>query len=231
MYSFLDGVNRVLKRVGVIQGDTGELSDFTESAHQVDIDVAIQAWNELIHEYYGRGLFTGEIDESSITLVTATTSATDHLAPREYALPADFERMSGNKEHRILRNETTGHFLVEYPGGYPQLKADHITATAFNGQPLRWVINPIRGGLEIDVNPGAGESGDVYKFLYDKRVVLTAIGDSFPFSDTVVDGLVPAVAQLWKRDRRKEFDAELFSVNFNRGVEYLTQSQPKKRWG
>jgi hypothetical protein len=230
-YTFMDGINRLLKRVGVIQGDTGDLSSFTDSAHQVDIDVGIQSFNELIHEYYSRDMFDGEVAEGSITLVTATTSATDALAPREYALATDFERMTGDRDQRILRNETNNFVIKEHKGGYAQLKVDQIDPSDFNGQPTSWVINPIRGVLEINTNPQAGESGDVYKYLYDKRIALTATGDLFPFSDTVVDAIMPAAAQLWKRDRRKEFDDGIFNTSFNRGLSYLTQSQTKTRYG
>lgn len=231
-YTFIDGINRVLKRVGVIQGDAGDLTDFTESSKQIDIDVAIQVWNEMLHELYSRNLFKGEAAEGSITLVTGTTTATDYLAPREYALASDFERMSGKKYGtRILYNESNGHKLTEYPGGYDQLKADRPLATDYVGTPRHWVINPIRGGIELDTNPGSGDSGDVYKYLYDKRLALTATGDTFPFSDTVVDALVPSVSQLWKRDRNNQFDGDIFRVSFNRAVEYLTQGQSRKRYG
>lgn len=230
-YSLMDFTNRLLKRVGVIQGDTGDLSSFTDSARQVDIDVALQSINELIHEYYSRGMFDGEVAEGTITLVTATTSATDALAPREYALATDFERMTGNKDQRILRNEANTFVIKEHRGGYAQLKADQIDPSDFNGQPTSWVINPLRGVMEINTNPQAEESGDVYKYLYDKRIALTATGDTFPFSDTVVDAIMPATAQMWKRERRKEFDSAIFTSSFNRGLSYLSQSQSKTRYG
>ncbi len=230
-YTLMDGVNRLLKRVGVIQGDIGDLSSFTDSARQVDIDVAIQSFNEMIHEYYVRDMFDGEVAEGTITLVTATTSATDALAPREYALATDFERMTGDRDQRILRNEANNFVVKEHKGGYVQLKADQIDPADFNGQPTSWVINPIRGVLEVNTNPQAGESGDVYKYLYDKRIALTATSDTFPFTDTVFDAIMPATAQLWKRDRRKEFDSAIFNQSFNRGLAYLSQTQTKKRYG
>ena len=51
-YTLLDAVNLSLKRVRVIQGDAGVLTTLTDSARQADIDIMIQAWNEIISDLY-----------------------------------------------------------------------------------------------------------------------------------------------------------------------------------
>ena len=48
--TLLDGVNEVLKRVSLIQGDNAILTDLTDSSRQVYIDVAVQVWNESVDE-------------------------------------------------------------------------------------------------------------------------------------------------------------------------------------
>lgn len=233
-YNFLDAVNKTLKRVGVIQGDTGALTDFTEAAHQTDIDVAMDVWNELIHELYSRGLFKGEIAQGTITLLTSTTTATtagQGPGVREYSLATDFERMAGtSRETRVLSNAAKGLQMGEYPGGYERMIADQTTASDYAGQSNRFAISPITGNIRIEADPQSGQSSDAYTYLYDKRLFMSATGDTFPFSDTVVDSLNPAAAQLWKRDRKKEFDAELFNKGFNRAMAYLTQTQPRNRY-
>ena len=70
--TFLQAVNETLKRVRVIQGDAGELvtstiastatgavatGAFTDSGRQTEIDLAIQLWQEGLHEIYAMGLF------------------------------------------------------------------------------------------------------------------------------------------------------------------------------
>lgn len=229
--TLLDAVNKVLKRVHVIQGDSGALTSFTDSSKQSDIDVAIQVWGEITHEAYSRGAFSSQIEEGSITLVTSTSTATDYVAPREYALATDFEKFTGTSQTRILRNQSVPHVLTEYPGGFDQMKADQALATISTSRPLRYVINPIRNAIEIDANPPSSDTGHVYKYLYAKRINLTATSDTFPYSDTVVDSFVPAVAQLWKRDRQQSFDPGIFNASFGRGLDYLTQTQSSDRYG
>ena len=230
--TFLDAVNRVLKRTSVIQGDSGDLSSFVESSKQVDIDVCIQVWNEITQQAYSLEAFSAGIGEGSITLVTATTSATDCIAPREYALATDFEAFTGSNENvRILRNQDETNILHEYPGGFEQMKADQALATITTSRPLRYTINPIRNCIEIDSNPAAEDSGDEYKYLYDRRISLTATSDLFPYSDTALEAFVPAVAQLWKRDRQQSFDGGIFTTSFNRGLKLMTQGQNRTRHG
>ena len=46
-YTLLNAVNLTLKRVRIIQGDVGELTSLTDSGRQADVDIMVQAWNEV----------------------------------------------------------------------------------------------------------------------------------------------------------------------------------------
>ena len=217
-FTFLQAVNKVLRRVGNIQGDAGELTTFTDSAKQTDIDVCKDVWNELIHEYYSRGLFSKGTDEGQFALATDT---------REYPLEATFEIMAADE----LTNASSNYILRPYPGGWEQMRKDQPDPTDFTGQPMFWVINSTTGDLRIDTDPTSTQSGDIYKYIFTRRISLSNTTDLFPFSDTVVDSAVGAVKELWRRERIQKFDNSLFKVSFNRGIDYLLQTRPKKRYG
>ena len=86
--TFLQAVNATLKRARIIQGDAGDLTSFTDSARQNDVDLTIQLWNEVIHRMYNEGLFSQGTDEDTITLT---------LNEREYSLASDFEEFANER--------------------------------------------------------------------------------------------------------------------------------------
>jgi len=237
-YNITDAVNKVLKDARVIQGDAGELTSLTDTARQPDIDAALAAWNEITHELYTLGLFTGEAAEGSIVLSTSTTTVTASGAGtypglREYSLATDFERFAGEGDTAVLIDATNTQTMLPYDGGYMAMRRDQVTATDFTGLPHRYTINPVTGYLRVDADPTSSYAGRTYTYIYDKRLVFTgtATSDTFPYSDTVVDALTPAVKELFSRKREGEFDSGLFKLAYNRAVSYLTQSQPRTRYG
>ena len=50
--TLLNGTNEVLKKLQLIQGDSGLLTTLTDSARQTFIDKTVQGWNELIDELF-----------------------------------------------------------------------------------------------------------------------------------------------------------------------------------
>ena len=50
--TLLNGVNEVLKKVGILEGDTGLLTTLTDSPRQIFIDTAVQSLNEVNDEVY-----------------------------------------------------------------------------------------------------------------------------------------------------------------------------------
>lgn len=217
-FTFLQAVNKTLKRVRVVHGDAGELTSFVDTARQENIDIARDIWNELIHELFNLNIFSRGAEIGQFVLVTDI---------REYDLEPNFEQMASD----IIRNESETWFLKPYRGGYLQMWEDQIDPSDFEGQPRAWSINPSSNMIRVDTTPKADQNGDIYKYLYNRRLFLDDTGDAFPFSDTVVDSLVPATAEMWKRARDKDFDAGLMGLSFNRAVSYLTQARPKNTYG
>lgn len=215
--TLLEAVNKVLRRVNVLTGDAGELASLTDSPRQVFIDTAVQAWNEAVIELYAVSAtpIPNELAESTIVLAEND---------RDYALDAALVQL-----HFPLINEADNRVIEEYPGGYLQMVADQALTTQ-TGIPYYAAIRPTDGELFIDSSPTASEVGTTYKYRYDKELLLTTAASTFPFKNTVVDALVPGVAEIWRRNRNKTFDPNAIRKSMGTASKYMTQLQQRGSW-
>lgn len=215
--TLLNAVNDILKRVGVIAGDAGELSSLTDSARQRPIDVAIQVINEGIGDLYtaSRLPMPNGQAESTITLLLNT---------RNYTLASDLVRLRWN-----FRDKTNTQFIYEYPGGYNAM-LDGDPEQNDTGLPYYGAIRPTDGQLYLDRAPTSVEAGRVYTYQYDKDLVLDAAADTVPFKDQTYRALIPVWAQLWKRDMRQEFDDALYAKRIGEASALLTQKLPRSSY-
>lgn len=216
--TLLEGVNDVLKRVRIIRGQVGELSTLTDSGRQGWIDLATQAWNESVEQLYETAEvpLPSELGEATITLATGD---------RDYALASGL-----NVLRFPLLDETNGQVIREYPGGYITLVNEQIFPASYTGLPYFGAIRPTDGELYLDRIPTADENGNVYKYRYDKDVSLALAADTFPFSDAVYRAMVPVVAEVWKREERKEFDDDMYRQNMGRASRLLRQQPMRTSW-
>lgn len=216
--TLLNGVNELLKRVGVISGATGELATLTDSAKQHYIDVAVQVINETIEELYetAEQPIPRELAEATITLLTDD---------RDYALQADLLQI-----HWPLIDETNGQYIYQWKAGYLSLvEFQHLPAT-WTGLPLWGCIRPTDGQLYLDRIPTTEENGLIYKYRYDKDVSLSLAADTVPFDDAVFRAMIPAAAQYWNRDQKRDFDQLIFRTNFGRALRLLPTTQRPRTW-
>lgn len=218
MATLLQGVNEVLKRVSIIAGDVGELASLVDSPRQVFIDTAVQAWNEVIDRLYSQ---TGQplpkvLKETTITLADGV---------RNYALPADLTRV-----YFPLIDETNGFTIEEYPGGYLGLVADQPIPSQRVGRPLHAVVRPTDMNLYMDATPTSEEAGSVYTLRYDGDVSLSSASDTFPFSDAVFRALVPAVAEIWRRNRNKAFSESILVQSLGTASQFLSAQPQRSSW-
>jgi len=238
--TFLQAVNETLKRVRVIQGDAGELvtstiastatggvatGAFTDSGRQTEIDLAVQLWQEGLHEIYAMGLFPNEASSATFTLATGQ---------REYSFPNDFERVAGEDyRDRVMRGATSGLLAYEYPGGYARMLRDQVMATDFTGDPSFWAISPVDGALRLDREPTTEQAGQTWNMLYEKQLVLTSTmaTETMPMADTVTAAMVPVVSEAWNRVFKKEFDQSMFRSSLARSLDYMARTQRRKRYG
>lgn len=216
--TLLDGVNELLKRVGEIRGDTGVLASLVDSGRQNSIDIAVQIWNESVDELYSTTALAmpNELAENTITLV---------LDDRDYVLQSDLLEL-----RFPLQDETNGHFISEYPGGYQALVESQPQPANFKGLPQFAAIRPTDGLLYLDTLPQTAEAGRIYKYRYDKETVLTLATDVFPFTDAVFRALVPAGSEVWERKKKRQFDQPMFDLSMGRAGRLLNQTQPRQSW-
>ena len=216
--TLLNGVNEVLKQLGYIKGNSGELASLTDSQRQTSIDQVIQAWNRLVIEVYdGSDVpLPNELAEATITLVTDD---------RDYTLATDL-----NQLRYPFINQTTGQEIWEYNGGYTQIFKEQTIPANHTGQSTFAAIRPTDGLLYLDSIPTASENGDIYKYQYDKSVTLFLLTDNFPFADDVFEVLISACAELVSRYKKRSFDEGEYRRAIALGVSLMTKKQQRTQW-
>ena len=216
--TLLNGVNEVLKKAKVINGDSGVLTTLTDGARQLYIDNAVQAWNELMDELYSlTGVPKPQVmDTATITLVTAT---------RAYALDSTLTRL-----HFPLIDTTNGNYIYKYEGGYQALFASQPLPSSYTSLPQYGAIRPSDGYLYLDTQPASTYNGRVYTYNFDKDISVSLAADTFPFTDVVFRSMVPAVTEVWKRNQHREFDGQMVNISLSRAARYLNESPPGDSW-
>ena len=217
--TLLQAVNKVLKRAQII---TSDLASLTEPAIQSDVDVAVQAWNETIDELNRAGAYPTSLGEGSFTLVAGT---------RTYAFASDFSALADDHFGQpVLMNKINGQVIRFYPGGWDGMRRDQLKPADFTGRPNYWVIDPTTGQIYFDQIPTAAEAGDIYYYIYKKRTNISSASDTFPILDEMIDTLVPAVTQIWSRERKSKFDADVYRQSLSRGAAMIRRQPRRQRY-
>lgn len=216
-YTLLQAVNLVLRELRYID-TAGDLTSLTDSARQPAIDAVVRYWNEESRAlYHDCGLVTPSfMVEGTVTLVAGQ---------REYTLP------TGIAEIRWpMVDQTNGNYIIEYPGGYTQMRSDQNIPNNFVGLPTRACINPTNNKMRMDYTPDASSGGRIYALLYMARVNLAGVSDSLPFDDNVVDAMVPAVAERWRRTQQDKFDAAAYKRARGEAARFLSKKPARAFW-
>ena len=215
--TLLDGVNDLLDRVGIVDAN-GPLASLTIQGKQLFIDLAVQVWNETVDDACNMmGIpHIGEPTTSSITLVAGT---------REYDLPTDLVQIRWP-----LLDETNGHWINEYCGGYEQMRIDQNILTDWTGLPYAACISPVNGKLRMERTPTSAEAGAVYSLLYDKDLVMDSATDTFPFSDATYRAMLPVVTEAWERRKRNDFDLEEHKKQLSRALLFANKVNRRTHW-
>lgn len=228
-YTFLQAVNTVLQKLGIVQGPDQALTSFTGDARADDINVATQAWNEIIQELAsGNDMQPAVSAQGTFNLANGT---------REYAIPtaSASELIQAGTAIEIVDsvvNQTRRFALIPYQGGYQQLILDQPDPSIFLGTPIRWVINPNTGMIRFDFQPQSGDAGNVINVFGRPRLSMVNTTDTFPFTDTVVDQITPAVAERWKKLRRPaEYDRDGEMSAQAAAVRFLKREPPRASYG
>lgn len=215
--TLLNGINDLLDRVGILDAN-GELGSLTNQGKQLFIDRGIQIWNETVDQICNMmgEPHLGETGSSTITLVTST---------REYDLPSDLVQIRWP-----LIDQTNGHYIWEYPGGYQQMRLDQQIPADWLGLPYGAALNPTTGKLRMDRAPTSTENGLAYDMLYDKDLVMDAASDTFPFSDATYRAVLPVVAESWEARTRNDFDKDEYRKQLSRALAMANKVNRRTHW-
>ncbi len=218
--TLLNGVNELLKNVDIIDEDAGLFTTLSDSARQTFIDLAVQVINETLDELYSIAKISkpNQLAESTITLVTDD---------QDYVLQTDLIKL--RREYGLI-DETNNHFItILGEGGYHDIIVGDLEQDD-TGLPHWAAIRPTDSQLFLDRKPTANENGRVYKYRYDKELVLTVAADTFPFTDAAFRGLIPAAAELWRLRRHQEFDSGVYNSSLARAGRALSLVNAKSSW-
>jgi len=210
MKTLLQGTNQVLTKVQIISSSNA-LTSLTNSAKQVFIDNAVQAWNEVVDQLYSN-------DDVLRPYQGAEDSIIIEADKRTYDLPCDLVQIRWP-----MHEETEGFYISEYPGGYEELRNIQSIPANYTGIPFKGAISPIEKEVYLDRVPTSAEAGYEYKFFYWRDTVLERATDQFPFDDGVFRSLVPAVSEIWKRLQHNKFDDAYFKASFGRALRMVKQ--------
>jgi hypothetical protein len=213
--TLLTAVNDILKRASIIAGDSSALTSLTDAARQVDIDISVQVINEANIALYADAKRTPPSGQSSSTITLVTNT-------RNYTLASDIVRLH-NTDGILAVDKTNTQFIYEYDGGYDRLLQDIDPEVDDTGTPLYGVIRPTDGALYVYPTPDSTVNGNVYTYQYDKSLIMSTYTDTFPFSDDCYSMMRPCYFQLWKRQRRNEFDGDLFKAAIGTAAKLLPQ--------
>lgn len=216
--TLLNGVNEVLKKVDVLDSDSGVLADLSDSGKQNFIDTAVQVLNEVVDELYSLvdRPKPNQLAESTITLVTSD---------QDYALASDLVRI--RTEFGLI--DETNNQVITILESYRDLILGDLDQND-TGLPTFAAIRPTDGELWLDRSPTSNENGRVYKYRYEKELELSVAADEFPFGNTVFRAIVPAAAELWKLNHHREFSQGLFNGSLGRAARLLSQIPARNSW-
>lgn len=181
MSSFLDGVNRVLKVSGVIQGDDDDLASFSDTQHKETMNLAQIAIQSSLTFLVSEKLIPYEETLGEIS----TTSGT-----RVYSLPTDFIRFTG-KHPFLLKVDGSGgssenRTVNLYPGGEDRLKRNVLDYKDSQGEP-NWFYMIDSTTKQIGLYQVPNTTGEYYEFQYEKDVFVTSESDTLPFHNMQED--------------------------------------------
>lgn len=220
--TLLQYVNDVLIDAGVIRTD---LSALTSNAQQEDVNGAVAAINESIDDLTALDSWPSVISEGTLTLVTDQ---------REYTVASDFVKVADDKSGKPIMTDTTnGATLFPYPGGFDAMRRDQTIPSQHTGLPKFWVISPTSGKFRLNTSPTSSENGNAYTYLYEEetRFVTGSPSATFPITDEALMQLIPAVKEVFNRDKRGKFNDVAHQKSLARTAGKITQVPRKRRWG
>ena len=106
-------------------------------------------------------------------------------------------------------------------------------ATNYVGMPNAYAISPVNDTIRLDREPATGQSGMTWTYIYEKQIRFTATSeaDPLPFNPIVADQLVSALAEVFNKSAKGQYDVADVRRAISRAVSLMTYTRPNDRWG
>lgn len=168
---FVDVVNRILRKDGVIRGDTDALTNFNNLQHGATMNLAIIAVQDALNDLFADQALPVERTQGSITLALNT---------RTYTL-ATFDKF-WREEAPFFYDATQNTEIYQYPGGEQQLQIDVMDYTTQYGYPNWWYWDDAASAtIGLFQIPDATIAGRVLTYDYLKNTMVQNYNDVMPF--------------------------------------------------
>lgn len=190
--TFLEAVNRMLRLSTLMQWDDEDITSFSNTQHAGNINLCQQAVQHVINELVSDRFLWPEDAEGNITMVADT---------RTYSLASDFVQLQGKRPWLFELEGVAGtdatNYISEYPGGEDQLEKQVFQYTSQTGTP-QWFYFTDDKEVGIYPIPGTDEAGTVYRYQYEKNVMVVNESDNLPFdSDQKAYAFVDMATRLF----------------------------------
>jgi len=161
---YVEGVNRILRKQGIIQGDDDAITSFSSTQHVGAIELAKIAIQDEVDELATNNLLTFALTTSDSSFVTIVGTSV-------YALATNFLRFTEDKpclyELDISTGNETGVIIPEQQGGVEQLRKQipQHRNTDVTGSAISWYHYPKSGHNFIRIYPRA-DAVRQYRYWY-----------------------------------------------------------------
>jgi len=198
--TFLECVNRILRKVAILRGDTDPITTFSDVQHNASLNIAIVAVQDELTRLVADRLIPYERKTSgTITTVAGT---------RTYSLASDFIRFYGVAH---LYTSSANRQLYEYPGGLEALQLQIFTYATDTGDPSAWYWEPTTT-KQIGLFQVPQSSNTVYSYEYEGSVLVSSSTDTMPFHNNEENYMFSDIAArrfkfMWE-DTKNELDLQ-----------------------
>lgn len=228
--TYLSAVSQLLRRAGIIRGDTDLPTSFSDLQHGATLQLAMLAIQDTLTDISAHYQLPMERTSGSVTLLTGV---------RNYAMPTDFVEFWNNPGY--FYDAVQGLEITEYSGGEELLARTIFKYKTEPGYPNWWYfIDGATRQVGFYQVPTADLNNRVLTFDYNKDVIPTLATDNLPFIRDIEATAFCSLASV-KFDALFSKQAKAPSNNVEKDPNYisaranllrlLTGKEPPKKYG
>jgi hypothetical protein len=163
--TFLEVVNRIFRANGIIQGDTDEITSFSDTQHLATTQLAIIAVQDELIDLIARKMVDNERTSGSLSISAST---------RAYSLASNFISFEGTP-HFL---DSDKQIIPEYPGGLNQLRLEDQNWDTAEGKPIYWYWDNTTT-KRVGFWP-VPDASDTFTYAYEKSILISGAGETLP---------------------------------------------------